>query len=108
MARLQGKRALITGGTSGIGLATAQEFVAEGARVAVSGGTQATLEAAKAALGGDVVVIRADAGDVAAQQQVAAQIRDAFGGLDILFVNAGIGEFRPPAAGAGAGLHPPL
>jgi len=98
MARLQGKRALITGGTSGIGLATAQEFVAEGARVAVTGGTPATLEAAKAALGGDVVVIRADAGDVAAQQQVAAQIRDAFGGLDILFVNAGIGEFRPLAA----------
>lgn len=67
MNRLKGKRALITGGTSGIGLATAREFLAEGARVAVTG----TIEAARADLGPEVMVIRADAGDAAGQQAVA-------------------------------------
>jgi len=98
MARLPDKRALITGGTSGIGLETARQFVAEGARVAVTGSNPATLEAARAELGKDVVVIAADSGEVAAQKAVADRVRKAFGGLDILFVNAGIGEFRPLAA----------
>jgi NAD(P)-dependent dehydrogenase (short-subunit alcohol dehydrogenase family) len=93
--RLQGKRALITGGTSGIGLETARQFLAEGARVAVTGSNPATLAAARDALGKDAVVIRADAGAIAAQKEVAAAVAKAFGGLDILFVNAGIGEFRP-------------
>jgi NAD(P)-dependent dehydrogenase (short-subunit alcohol dehydrogenase family) len=104
MARLPGKRALITGGTSGIGLETARQFVAEGARVAVTGSNPKTSDAAKAELGKDVLVIRADAGDVAGQLQVAAEIRRAFGGLDILFVNAGIGEFRPLEAWDEAGF----
>lgn len=95
MARLAGKRALITGGTSGIGLETARQFLAEGARVAVTGSNKATLAAVREALGKEVVVIAADAGDVAAQKRVADEIGKAFGGLDILFVNAGIGEFRP-------------
>ena len=95
MPRLQGKRALITGGTSGIGLETARQFLAEGARVAVTGSNPATLAAARDALGKDAVVIRADAGAIAAQKEVAAAVAKAFGGLDILFVNAGIGEFRP-------------
>ena len=95
MNRLKDKRALITGGTSGIGLATANRFLAEGARVAVTGSNPATLEAARAELGGEVKVIRADAGEVAAQRAVAATIEEAFGGLDILFVNAGVGDFRP-------------
>src|SRR5689334_8303069 len=95
MDRLKGKRALITGGTSGIGLETARQFLAEGARVAVTGSRAETLEAARAELGGDVVAIRADAGDVADQRKVADAVRDAFGGLDVLFVNAGIGDFRP-------------
>ena len=75
MDKLKGKRALITGGTSGIGLATARRFLAEGARVAVTGTNPATLEAARAELGGDGQVIRADAGDVAAQRAVAETIR---------------------------------
>ncbi len=95
MERLRGKRALITGGTSGIGLETAKQFVSEGARVAITGTNPATIEAAKAELGGDVLVIRADAADVAEQKVVAAKIGDAFGGLDALFINAGVADLRP-------------
>jgi NAD(P)-dependent dehydrogenase (short-subunit alcohol dehydrogenase family) len=97
MSRLKSKRALITGGTSGIGLETARQFLAEGARVAITGTNPKTLEAARAELGGDVLRIRADAGDVAGQKDVAEAVRKAFGGLDVLFVNAGVGEFRPLA-----------
>ena len=95
MNRLDGKRALITGGTSGIGLEAARQFLAEGARVAVTGTSPAGIEAARAELGGEVTVIRADAGDVAGQREVADAVRRAFGGIDVLFVNAGVGDFRP-------------
>ena len=95
MARLQDKRALITGGTSGIGLETARQFLAEGARVAVTGTNPTTIEAARAELGSEVLFIRADAGSVSAQADVAAQIKDAFGQLDVLFVNAGVADLRP-------------
>jgi NAD(P)-dependent dehydrogenase (short-subunit alcohol dehydrogenase family) len=95
MNRLQGKRALITGGTSGIGLETAHLFRQEGARVAVTGKNPATLESAQRELGAEVIVIPSDASDVAAQKAVAVRIREAFGGLDVLFLNAGIAELRP-------------
>ena len=95
MNRLSGKRALITGGTSGIGLETARQFVAEGARVAITGTNPATIKTASAALGGEVLVIRADAGAAAEQHVVADAVRQAFGGLDVLFVNAGVADFRP-------------
>jgi NAD(P)-dependent dehydrogenase (short-subunit alcohol dehydrogenase family) len=95
MNRLQGKRALITGGTSGIGLETARQFLAEGARVALTGSNPKTLEQARAALGGDALILRADAGDLAAQRALARQVGEAFGGLDAVFVNAGIAELRP-------------
>ncbi len=95
MGRLHNKTALITGGTSGIGLETARQFLAEGARVAVTGTNPATLEAAKAELGADVLAIRADAGSIDGQKEVAEAVRREFGTLDILFVNAGIGDFRP-------------
>ena len=94
MARLQGKRALITGGTSGIGLETARRFFEEGARVAITGLSKASLEAARKELG-DVIVIEADAGDAAHQGKVAEEIRKAFGQLDVLFINAGIVELKP-------------
>jgi NAD(P)-dependent dehydrogenase (short-subunit alcohol dehydrogenase family) len=95
MGRLQNKTALITGGTSGIGLETARQFLAEGARVAVTGTNPATLEAARAELGPDVLVIRADAGRVEDQKAIAEAVGRAFGRLDILFVNAGTADFRP-------------
>jgi NAD(P)-dependent dehydrogenase (short-subunit alcohol dehydrogenase family) len=95
MNRLQGKRALITGGTTGIGLETARQFLQEGARVAITGKNPATLEAAGKELGGGALVIPSDASDAAVQKAVAETIRQAFGGLDVLFVNAGSADLRP-------------
>ncbi|MEP6535475.1 MAG: SDR family oxidoreductase [Bryobacteraceae bacterium] len=95
MDRLKGKRALITGGTSGIGLETARQFLKEGARVAVTGKNPATLESARKELGGDVLVIPSDASDASAQKAVAETLQQAFGGLDALFLNAGVAELRP-------------
>ena len=95
MNRLQGKRALITGGTSGIGLETAKLFVAEGATVAVSGTNPATLEVARKELGGGVHVFASNASVAAEQPKLARSIADNFGKLDILFVNAGVATLRP-------------
>jgi len=95
MDRLRGKRALITGGTTGIGLETSRHFLAEGARLAITGRDPATLASAQRELGDGVLVIPSDAGDVAAQRAVAQTISEKLGGLDILFVNAGIAELRP-------------
>ena len=95
MDRLKGKRALITGGTSGIGLETARRFVEEGARVAITGKNPSTLEEARKELGSGVLILASDSSEVAAQKKVAETIRATFGGLDILFVNAGIAALGP-------------
>jgi NAD(P)-dependent dehydrogenase (short-subunit alcohol dehydrogenase family) len=94
MDRLKGKRALITGGTSGIGLETAREFLREGTRVAITGKNPATLEAARTELGRDVLIIPSDASAVADQKALAETVREAFGGVDILFANAGTADLR--------------
>jgi NAD(P)-dependent dehydrogenase (short-subunit alcohol dehydrogenase family) len=93
--RLKGKRALITGGTSGIGLETALQMLKEGARVAVTGKNPTTLDAARKQLGSDVLIIPSDASDIAAQKKVVQTLQESFGELDVLFVNAGIADLKP-------------
>ncbi|MFN7994354.1 MAG: SDR family oxidoreductase [Bryobacteraceae bacterium] len=95
MDRLKDKRALITGGTTGIGLETARRFLIEGSRVAITGKNPGTLDSARKELGSDVLVISSDASDASAQKVVAETIRREFGGLDILFVNAGMVDMKP-------------
>jgi NAD(P)-dependent dehydrogenase (short-subunit alcohol dehydrogenase family) len=95
MNRLKDKRALITGGTSGIGLETARQFVQEGAWVAITGTNPKTIEAAGDELGENVLIIASDASDVPAQKMVAETMRQSFGGLDVLFLNAGTADLRP-------------
>src|ERR1700738_532004 len=93
--RLANKTALITGGNSGIGLAAARLFVAEGARVAITGRNQATLDAAAKELGPNAIAIVADATDIAATEKAVAQAVAKFGKLDIVFANAGIAANTP-------------
>jgi NAD(P)-dependent dehydrogenase (short-subunit alcohol dehydrogenase family) len=93
--RLDGKVALITGGNSGIGLATAKLFVAEGAKVAITGRNRRTLDAASTELGPDVLVVRADVSDLTAMEGAIAATVERFGKLDVVFANAGIGHRTP-------------
>ncbi len=93
--KLTGKNALITGGNSGIGLATARLFVQEGAKVAITGRDQKTLDEAVAELGPSVRAYRADVTDPAARKQLFTQLAADFGKLDIVFANAGISGPTP-------------
>jgi NADP-dependent 3-hydroxy acid dehydrogenase YdfG len=95
MNRLSNKTALITGGTSGIGLETAREFVSEGARVAVTARNLTAFEGIRKEFGDKLLTIASDAGDVPGQKKVAETIQQEFGRLDILFLNAGIVEMAP-------------
>ncbi|MES2351923.1 MAG: SDR family oxidoreductase [Pseudomonadota bacterium] len=95
MTKLQDKVVLITGGSSGIGLASALLFQAQGARLAITGRDPATLEQAGAALDGQALLIRSDAGDLAGIDNVMAQIKARYGRLDVLFLNAGVAQPSP-------------
>lgn len=95
---LQDKIALVTGGTSGIGLATAQELAAQGARVFITGRRQAELDVAVASIGATATGIRADAAKLSDLDAVYAQIARQAGRLDILFANAGGGDMLPLGA----------
>lgn len=90
MRSLQGKVALVTGGNSGIGLATAREFYAQGAKVVLSGRNRETLEAVARELGENVLAVPSDVSKLSDINQLIAQAHETFGRLDILFVNAGI------------------
>ncbi|AIM21423.1 SDR family oxidoreductase [Serratia marcescens] len=95
MSRLQGKYALITGGTSGIGLETARQFIAEGATVAITGRSQRALDAAGQALAGNALLLLSNAGDIPQQRALAQQLEQRWPRLDVLYVNAGDVTHRP-------------
>lgn len=95
MQKLLGKTALITGGNSGIGLTTAKLFLAQGARVAITGRNAAALKQAVESLGGDVLALQCDAGKVSDIEEAMATLKSRWGQLDVLVVNAAIAGPAP-------------
>lgn len=95
MTRLKGKQALVTGGTSGIGLETAKQFLVEGARVIVTGLNNDTMATASKELGKEATLVRIDAGSIEEQHELVRHVSERFGYLDVVFINAGVGDFRP-------------
>ena len=95
MARFEGKRILITGGTSGMGLAGAKRIVDEGGEVAVTGTTQEHLDEAGRSLPSGSLVLRNDASDPEAAKDLAEKVKDQMGSIDGLWLNAGFGKFSP-------------
>jgi len=95
--RFEGKTVAITGGNSGIGLATAKLFHAEGAKVAITGRDQKTLDEAVKAIGGDTLAVRADVSKLDEIDKFFTQVAEKFGKIDALFANAGIAKFAPVA-----------
>jgi len=92
---LSGKTAVITGGNSGIGLATARLFVQQGAKVAIIGRDDKTLDAARQELGDNVITIKMDVSSPDQVGAAAKEVEAKLGRVDILFANAGIAEFTP-------------
>lgn len=99
-SRFDGKIALVTGGSSGMGLATARRLLDEGARVVITGRDKARLDAAVAALnaGDRVLAVAGDAANLADLDALTGAIAERFGRLDVVFANAGIGAFQPIGA----------
>jgi NAD(P)-dependent dehydrogenase (short-subunit alcohol dehydrogenase family) len=93
--KLEGKVALVTGGNSGIGLATAKRFVAEGAYVFITGRRPAELDVAEKEIGSNVTGIQGDVAKLADLDRLFAQIKREKGKLDIVFANAGVAELAP-------------
>jgi NAD(P)-dependent dehydrogenase (short-subunit alcohol dehydrogenase family) len=95
MRRLEGKVAVVTGGNSGIGLATAKRLQEEGARVAISGRSRKTLDEAVKAIGNGIVAIQSDVAKLADVDKLYAEVSQKLGKIDVLFVNAGVAKFAP-------------
>ncbi len=97
MKRLEGKVAVVTGGNSGIGLATAKRLQEEGAKVAISGRNKKTLDEAVKTIGNGVVALQADVSKMADVEKMYAEVSRKLGKIDVLFVNAGVAKFAPIA-----------
>ena len=95
MGKLEGKVAVITGATSGMALATAKLFVAEGASIFITGRRQQQLDAAVKAIGRNVTGVQGDAGNLADLDRLYDTVRREKGRIDVLFASAGVGEFAP-------------
>lgn len=95
MSKLNGKIAVITGGSSGIGLATAQKFIKEGAKVVITGRKQETIDEALEVLGENAVGVRGDVANLSDLDTLFATVKAKFGSIDVLFVNAGVAFFAP-------------
>jgi len=95
--RLEGKVAVVTGGNSGIGLASAQRLQEEGARVAIAGRSKKTLDEAAKTLGNGVLAIQADVSRLPDIDKIFAEVSRKLGKIDVLFVNAGVAKFAPLA-----------
>jgi NAD(P)-dependent dehydrogenase (short-subunit alcohol dehydrogenase family) len=93
--RLYGKRAVVTGGTTGIGYATAKAFLVEGAKVAITGRDMPRLQKARAELANGVVAVQMEARSVPGIESAATEIKRALGGVDVLFINAGVAFGTP-------------
>jgi NAD(P)-dependent dehydrogenase (short-subunit alcohol dehydrogenase family) len=93
--KLEGKVAVITGGNSGIGLATARRFVAEGAYVFITGRRQAALDQAVKLIGRNVTAVQGDVSNLTDLDRLYATVREQKGRIDVLFANAGVGDFAP-------------
>jgi NAD(P)-dependent dehydrogenase (short-subunit alcohol dehydrogenase family) len=98
MKRLENKVAVITGGNSGIGLATAQEFIAQGARVIITGRNEQANKEALLRLGENAYAVVSDAGKMQDIVKLAQQVEELAGHIDILFANAGIARYAPVTA----------
>ena len=97
MKKLEGKVAVVTGGNSGIGLATAKRFREEGAKVVITGRDQKTLDEAVKIIGGDVLAVRSDVSKLGDLDKLYKLVSEKFGKIDVLFANAGIAKFAPAA-----------
>lgn len=95
MKKLEGKVAVITGGSTGIGLATAQRFACEGAYVFITGRRQSELDAAVEQIGKNVTGVQGDASNLADLDRLYSIVKEQKGRIDILFANAGVGEYAP-------------
>jgi NAD(P)-dependent dehydrogenase (short-subunit alcohol dehydrogenase family) len=96
--RFEDKVVLVFGGNSGIGLAAARDFAAEGGKIVITGRDAKTLESARQQIGGNTLAIRSDIADLDALDEVYRQVRERHGRIDVVFVNAGVGGFIPAAA----------
>ncbi|HSZ53490.1 MAG TPA: SDR family oxidoreductase [Caulobacteraceae bacterium] len=95
MGRLEGKIAVVTGANSGIGLASAKRFAAEGAQVVITGRRQSELDKAVDIIGGDVLAVQGDISNLGDLDRLFDTVRSAKGRIDVLFANAGLGSLEP-------------